>query len=192
MVITSRLSDDKLLKAIYRSAEEYSKLIGKSYLFIGKNKNSSYYWFQCHFEKKYFMHLLGINSKRMSADDFYEECDKYNRGEGEGISVFDCIPAYNHSRTTINEKCSCCADMLRIQDAKYMKIGKKDKISEYVDFTYAYGSVATLGFKRINNTSFPISLIPKNIDSFASSKYKIIIVLSKETGQQEKYSDLFF
>lgn len=117
MIIKSKLTDDELLKSIYKATFEYSKLVGKSYLIIGKNKNSNYFWFQCQFEKKYFMHLLGIDSKRLSANEFYDKCDAYNRGDGNGIVLSDCTPSRNHNRTTINEKCSCCAEMLRIQDA---------------------------------------------------------------------------
>ena len=36
MVINTKLSDEELLKAIYKAAFEYSKLIGNSYLIIGK------------------------------------------------------------------------------------------------------------------------------------------------------------
>ena len=67
MCINSKLSDDKLLEAIYKAAAEYSKLIGNAYLIIGKNKKTDYFWFQCQFEKKHFMHLLGIDSKTLTA-----------------------------------------------------------------------------------------------------------------------------
>lgn len=43
--------------------------------------------------------------------------------------------------------------MLHIQDAKYMKVGLKDKISQYVDFKYGYGNEVTLGFKMQNDAS---------------------------------------
>ena len=75
MVINTKLSDEELLKAIYKAAFEYSKLIGNSYLIIGKNKNSGYFGFQCQFQKKHFMHLLGIDSKTLSATVFYDKCD---------------------------------------------------------------------------------------------------------------------
>lgn len=81
IIINSKLTDEALLKAIYKAASEYSKLIGNSYLIIGKNKNSDYFWFQCYFEKKHFMHLLGIDSKTLSATEFYDKCDAYNRGK---------------------------------------------------------------------------------------------------------------
>lgn len=190
MVINSKLSDDDLLNMIYKAAVEYSKLLDKAYLIIGKNRNSNYFWFQCHFKKKYFMHLLGIDSQTLSAEKFYNRCNDYNNGTGTGILITDCHPSRNHNRTTVNEKSSCCADMLRIQDAKYMKIGFKDKISQYVDFTYAYGNIATLGFQKSGEmSSFPITLIPRSIDEFASKKYKIILVLDKMITD-EKYQNI--
>ena len=184
MVINSKLSDKELLAAIYKAAFEYSKLVGNSYLIVGKNKNSNYFWFQCHFEKKHFMHLLGIDSKTLNATEFYDKCDLYIRGKGDGITISECNPSRNHSRATINEKSSCCAAILQIQHAKYMKIGLKEKISQYVDFTYGYGNLATLGFQKQHNTSFPITLIPRCIDEFVIQKYKIICVFQKK--MQEK------
>lgn len=190
MIISSKLSDEELLNAIYKAASEYSKLIGNSYLIIGKNKNSGYFWFQCFFERKHFMHLLGIDSKTLSATKFYDKCEAYNNGSGKGIAISDCTPSRNHSRMNINEKSSCCAEMLRIQDAKYMKVGLKDKMSQYVDFTYGYGNMAILGFKETRDTSFPITLIPRNMDEFVSRKYKIVFVLRKSVAEKS-YKNLF-
>lgn len=185
----SKLSDEALLRAIYRAASEYSNLIGNSYLIIGKNKDSHYFHFQCYFEKKHFMHLLGLDSKTLNATQFFDKCDLYNKGQGEGITIADCTPSRNHGRTTINEKCSCCAEILQIQNAKYMKVGLKNKISQYVDFTYGYGNEAILGFKKQNESSFPITLIPTNIDEFVSKKYKIVFVLRKK-AEDDKYMEV--
>ena len=87
MIINSKLSDEALLKAIYRATSEYSNLIGNSYLIIGKNKNSNYFYFQCFFEKKHFMHLLGIDSVNMNATEFYDKCDLYNKGEDMEVTL---------------------------------------------------------------------------------------------------------
>lgn len=180
MIISSKLTDDELISKIHLAAQEYGDLIGKSFLIIGKNKKSPYFWFECCFEKKHFMHLLGIKSKTMSADQFYDKCMDYNNGVGTGIKIEDCTPSRNHSRTTINEKSSCCGEMFHLEDAKYMKIGLKDKISLYVDFTYAYGSDAILGFQKDDmESSFPVTLIPRSIDAFSTQKYKIMYVFSK-------------
>lgn len=181
MIINSKLSDQQLLNAIYSAAKEYSNLLNHEYLIIGKNKNSDYFWFQCRFEKKNFMHLLGIKSRSLTANEFYDLCDQYNHNTGTGITIKDCTPSRNHSRITINEKCSCYTELLRIKNAKNMKVGNKNKISELVDFTYAYGGTATLGFQKFknDNSSYPITLIPKSIDNFSTQKYKIIFILEK-------------
>lgn len=185
MIITQRLSDEELIRGIYNAAQEYKMLIGKSYLIIGKNKKSPYFWFECRFEKKQFMHLLGIKSVSLSADQFFDKCDEYNCGIGSGITISECTPSRNHNRLTINQKCSCAKDMLHIIDAKYMKVGIKDKISRYVDFNYAYGSEAVLGFrKEYNNPSFPVTLIPKSIDEFSSDKYRVMFVLEKNIDEE--------
>ena len=138
-----------------------------------------------HFEKKFFMHLLGIRSKTLTAAEFYDRCNDYNNGNGEGITIKECTPSRNHSRTTINEKASCCAEILRLENAKYMKVGRKNKISQFVDFTYAYGDIATLGFCDDYKSSFPITLIPRNIDEFSTQKYKIIFVFEKSIGSKQ-------
>lgn len=189
MGINIKLSDERLLDIIYKAAFEYSKLVGNSYLIIGKNRHSDYFWFQCQFEKKHFMHLLGISSKTLSATEFYDRCNAHNNDEGGGITIPDCTPSRNHGRATINEKSSCCAEMLQIQNAKYMKIGLKDKICQHVDFSYGYGNMAVLGFRKLGDTSFPITLIPRSIDEFVSKKYRVIFVLQKEITEK-KYKNI--
>ena len=191
MVITGNLNDDQLLDKIYRAAAEYEKLLGKDYLIVGKNKKTDYFWFECCFEKKNFMHLLGISSTTMSATEFFNRCSLYNRGEGAGLTIKDCTPSRNHKRRAVNEKSSCCADLLRIQDARYMNIGKNEKIRQYVDFSYAYGNEAVLGFehKTDKRSCFPITLIPNKIDDFAKHKYKIIFIFEKKLAD-ERYSTI--
>lgn len=149
MGIKSRLSDKELLSTIYNAAAEYSKLVDNSFLIIGKNKNSGFFWFQCNFERKHFMHLLGIKSKTLGAVEFYNRCISCIEGNGDGISI-----------------------------------------SQYVDFSYGYGNMATLGFKAIGETSFPITLIPTSIDEFVSTKYKIAFVLRKNQ-KDEKYEKVY-
>ena len=187
IIVKDKLTDEQLFNEIYKAAVEYEKLLGKKYLIIGKNRNSDYYWFECFFEKKQFMHLLGIDSRTLSANEFFNRCAAHNQGERVKLKITDCTPSRNHSRNTINKKCSCCAALLRIQDAKYMNIGKKDKINQYVDFSYAYGKEAILGFKESTQGGcFPITLMPQNIDTVTTKKYKIIFALQKEKAD-EKY-----
>ena len=63
----------------------------------------------------------------------------------------------------------------------------KDKISQYVNFSFGYGNEATLGFQKIRDTSFPVTLIPRSIDEFVLQKYRIIFVLEKK-AEEEKFS----
>jgi len=200
MIIQPKVPDGKLLEYIYDAAEKYKEIMELPFLFAGKNRNTGYMWFECIFEKKQFMHLLGIKSKNYTAEGFFDRCDEYNRskqdmaitdGQGTGITIKDCTPSRNHSRTTINEKASVCSEILQIHNAKYLKIGEKDKISQHVDFSYAYGSDVTLGFKKDKKgLSFPITLIPRNIDTFTTKSYRILFVFTK-TGKTEKYDTLY-
>ena len=191
MVITGNMTDVQLLDKIYSAAAEYEKLLGKDFLIVGKNKKTDYFWFECCFEKKNFMHLLGIHSRTMSATEFFNRCSLYNRGDGMGLTIKDCTPSRDHKRRAVNEKSSCCAELLRIQDARYMNVGKNEKIRQYVDFSYAYGNEAVLGFeKKANNRScFPITLIPNSIDDFVNQKYKIIFIFEKKLVD-EQYSTI--
>lgn len=184
VIISSKLTDEQLLKYIKNAAKEYEKLLDKQYLIVGKNKNSGYFWFQCEFKKKQFMHLLGIKSDKLSADEFFEKA--LNDTADDTLDIDNCNPSRNHNRTTINEKVSCCADMLKIANAKYLKVGEKDKISQHVDFMYAYGNEATLGFQVVGSeVAFPITLIPRGIDEFSSQKYKIIFVFEKMSNDSK-------
>ena len=187
IIVQDKLTDAQLFNEIYKAAAEYEKLLGKKYLIIGKNRKSDYFFFVFYFEKKQFMHLLGIGSRTLSANDFFDRCIEHNLGEDVELKINDCTPSRNHNRNTINKKSSCCAALLRIQDAKYMNIGKKDKINRYVDFSYAYGKEAILGFKEASMGScFPITLMTQNIDTVTTKKYKVILVF-KKGKTDEKY-----
>lgn len=66
----------------------------------------------------------------------------------------------------------------------------KDKISQYVG-AYAYGADVTLGFqKNGKGSSFPITLIPKNINTFTTKSYRILFILTK-TEKTKKYDNLY-
>ena len=183
-MVRSRLSDSELLKEIHKAAVQYQSLLGHTFLIVGKNRKSEYFWFQCRFEKKNFMHLLGISSGSLRADKFYERALEGNHCGQANLSVQDCTPSRNHNRTTVNEKSSCCADLFRLEDAAYMKVGSKDKISQYVDFSYAYGRDEIIGFERYKGSDecFPITVIPRNIEEFSTRWYKVIFVFRKPAG----------
>ena len=189
------LSERELLSTIYIATSEYTNLVNKNFLFIGfKNNTSQYFYFECSFEKKHFMHLLGIKSNTLTAEEFYEKCNAYNNGIGAGLSISDCTGSREHTRSTINKKSSCCKELLCLLNARYMYISAKDKCTERVDFHYAYGNDnSMLGFKKISGTrmSVPVTLIPQKIDYYSSLKYKILFIYRKEFSDLH-YTDILY
>lgn len=137
------------------------------------------------------MHLLGIKSRTFNAEEFYLQCEKHNNGEEAEITIGDCSPAGVHNRNTVNIKSTCCVELFHIENAKYMKVGNKNKINQHVDFEYAYGrEYATLGFhKKGNGNAFPITCMTKGIDEYCTHKHKIVFIFEKKSDEI-KYTGL--
>lgn len=175
IIISTSMTDEQLLAAIHSAAVQYNQLLDQVFLFIGKNNNSpQYLWFQARFRKHQFMHLLGLTSPILSAVEFFD------RAFDDRLIISDCLPSREHIRTTVVEKCSCCARILNLKDAKYMSIGSKDKITRNVEFSYAYGKEAILGFAiETDDIYFPITLIPSPIENFTTARYRTILICSK-------------
>lgn len=186
MNVDIKFTDEQLIQTIYKAAQEYENLVGKGFLFIAKPKKGSYYWFECKFEAKNFPHLLGI--KAPNATEFYKKCCEYNHGNGEGITIADCKPSMGHTRKDINNKSYCAPGLFRIRDAKYMKVGDMDKMRIHIDFSYAYGMEATLGFKREKGiSSYPISILPDKISEFTTDPQRITFVLERDAKDENKF-----
>lgn len=185
MISTSNFTNDALINQIKASAEAYSKLIGYDFLIIGKNRTSPYLWFEYQFDPENFMHLLGIKSRTLAPKKFYDYCLP---NAAKMIALSDCNPSRNHSRKTINEKCSCAPNIFDISAAGYMKLGHKDLMSQYVDFQYAYGNTATLGFSLFGNICHPVTLIPRSINEYSSKPYRVLFICRRHIGQ-DKYNE---
>lgn len=200
MNIRSNLTNDELLQCIYDAAKEYEQKVGNTYLLVGRNKGGQYFYFECAFNEENFMHLLGINNRNLGAAGFYKKCIECNHDTGNVITISQCIPARGHNRQDINEKASCCADILNIENARFMSVAGKDKISLHNDFEYAYGSqLATLGFKKINNFCVPTTLSTNSIDVHTSRKYRVFFIFKKQKSERryglpifEKTAGLFY
>lgn len=174
MVISSSFSNEQLITAIHNAAEKYNCLTESSYLIIGNNQKPDFLWFQCLFEKQNFMHLAGLDSPHMYAEEFFE------KAVNNELRIQDCRPSRDHGRAMICEKCSCLADMVDFSNAKYMKIGYKDRATPLVDFTYAYGQSAIIGFRETAaNICFPVTLIPNCIENYSSTMYRVAFVCKK-------------
>lgn len=136
-----------------------------------------------------------IKSKTFNAEKFYLECVKHNNKNEDdaAITIKDCSPSGAHNRDTVNIKSTCCVELFHIENAKYMKIGNKDKINQYINFEYAYGGgIGTLGFHKegIQN-AFPITCMTNNIDEYCTGKYKIIFIFEKKI-EEKCYTELRF
>ena len=65
MVINTKLSDEELLKAIYKAAFEYSKLMGNSYLIIGKIRIPDIFGFNVSFKRNILcIDIMKTNGKK--------------------------------------------------------------------------------------------------------------------------------
>lgn len=172
------MQESDLIKLIYNAAAEYKKLTGKSFLFISYPRNGAISWFECHFEPKQFVHLIAIKSTDSS--DFFNRCCKHFECEDTGISADELIPARGHKKSDIYSKVQKAKPLFEIQNAKYMRVGEKDKITQYVDFSFAYGADAIIGFQKDQFSSFPITLMERNISEFCTHPQRITFILAAE------------
>lgn len=181
------ITDKEIVQKIYNCASMYKELVGWNYLIIAKNKNGSYEWFQCTFNKDNFMHLLGIKSKTISAYEFY------NKAIELGLTIGECNPARGQNKYTMINKISSALTLLdlRRKNAKCMKIGKKDKVTQHVDFQYAMGNSQVIGFKNFNKVGIvPVTLIPDSIEGYCTDIKRIIMVYRKPE-LSELYDELY-
>ena len=79
------------------------------------------------------MHLAGIKSKTLSANEFYEACL-----EGK-ITREACNP--RRDVNTMYSKIAIIEQMLNLRDSKCYKIGEKNLITRDNDFEMATGNV---------------------------------------------------
>ena len=84
---TRILTPEELLTILCKSAILYSEYADTTLLFIFREKKSDAYdYYEVRFGKNNFMHLAGIKSETLSANEFYEAC------VGGTITREDCIP----------------------------------------------------------------------------------------------------
>ena len=67
----AKLNKDDVLKTIIKSANLYKKnLVNKNFLIVSKNRNEPYNFWELIFEKKQFLHLVGVKTN-LSSKHFY-------------------------------------------------------------------------------------------------------------------------
>lgn len=90
------LTSEEMLTILRKSATLYSEYVDTTLLFIfRKSKSDSYDYYEVRFGKNNFMHLAGIKSESLNANEFYEACIR-EKLPGSSVSHGEmqvpCIP----------------------------------------------------------------------------------------------------
>ena len=121
------LTSEEMLTILRKSATLYSEYVDTTLLFIfRKSKSDSYDYYEVRFGKNNFMHLAGIKSESLNANEFYEACIS-----GE-ITREQCKPRRDAS--TMYSKIGVMEKILDLRNSKCYKIGEKDLVTRDNDF----------------------------------------------------------
>ena len=141
------------------------------------------------------MHLAGIKSGTLSANEFYEAC------VGGTITREDCNP--RRDANTMYSKVAIMEQMLDLQNSKCYKIGEKNLVTRDNDFEMATGNtngvmgydsrIRIKGTNKVDRTKSPIptTLLNNSITDYCSRPQKIMFILQKSDGDSI-YNKLFY
>ncbi len=193
---TRTLSSDELLSILCKSAKLYSEYADTTLLFVFREKKSDAYdYYEVRFGKNNFMHLAGIKSETLSANEFYEACMK------ETITREACNP--RRDANTMYSKVAIMEQMLDLRNSKCYKIGEKDLVTRDNDFEMATGNssgvmgydsrIRIKGTDKVDRTKSPIptTLLNNSITDYCSRPQKIMFILQKADGEST-YNKLFY
>ena len=190
------LTPDELLSILYKSAKLYSEYAETTLLFIFREKKSDAYdYYEVRFGKNNFMHLAGIKSETLSANDFYEACLKGM------ITRAACNP--RRDANTMYSKVAIMEQMLDLRNSKCYKIGEKNLVTRDNDFEMATGNskgvmgydsrIKVKGTDKVDRTKSPIptTLLNNSITDYCARPQKIMFILQKSDGEST-YNKLFY
>lgn len=193
---TRILTSEELLNILCRSAKMYSEYMDTTLLFIFREKKSDEYdFYEVRFGKNNFMHLAGIKSKKLNANEFYEACIERT------ITREDCNP--RRDANTMYLKVAIMEQMLDLRNSKCYKIGKKNLVTRDNDFEMATGNangvmgydsrIRIKGTNNVDRTKSPIptTLLNNSITEYCSKPEKIMFILQKFDGEST-YEKLFY
>ena len=178
------LTSEEMLTILRKSATLYSEYVDTTLLFIfRKSKSDSYDYYEVRFGKNNFMHLAGIKSESLNANEFYEACIS-----GE-ITREQCKPRRDAS--TMYSKIGVMEKILDLRNSKCYKIGEKDLVTRDNDFEMATGnSTGVIGYdsrikkkgtNQVDRTKAPVptTLLNSAITNYCSDPQKIMFILQK-------------
>lgn len=190
------LKQKEFLDILHRSAEMYSEYVDTTLLFIFREKkDEAYEFYEVRYGKNNFMHLAGIKSDLLNANEFYEACIAGT------ITVRECKP--RRDINTMYSKVAIIEEMLNLRNSKCYKIGKKNLVTYNNDFEMATGnSNGVIGYDSrikvkgvdkvtLNKSPIPTTLLNNSITDYCTRPQKIIFILQKQDGES-KYNCLFY
>lgn len=190
------LSPDELLSILCKSAKLYSEYADTTLLFIFREKKSDDYdYYEVRFGKNNFMHLAGIKSETLSANDFYEACLNGT------ITRAACNP--RRDANTMYSKVAIMEQMLNLRNSQCYKIGEKNLVTRDNDFEMATGNsngvmgydsrIKIKGTDKADKTKSPVptTLLNNFITEYCSRPQKIMFILQKSDGEST-YNKLFY
>ena len=170
------LTSEEMLTILRKSATLYSEYVDTTLLFIfRKSKSDSYDYYEVRFGKNNFMHLAGIKSESLNANEFYEACIS-----GE-ITREQCKPRRDAS--TMYSKIGVMEKILDLRNSKCYKIGEKGYDSR----------IKKKGTNQVDRTKAPVptTLLNSAITNYCSDPQKIMFILQK-TDADDTYNKLFY
>lgn len=190
------LASDELLFILHKSAKLYSEYVDTTLLFIFREKKSDAYdFYKVRYGKNNFMHLAGIKSRTMSANEFYDACINV------AVTKEDCTP--KRDANTMYSKVAVMEQMLDLRNSKCYKIGEKNLVTRDNDFEMVTGnSAGVIGYDsriRIKGTnkldreksSIPTTLLNNAITQYCSRPQKIMFILQK-SDEENTYNKVFY
>ncbi len=190
------LSEREFVSNLQCAAMRYNELLDRDVLFIYRNKERMYDFYQMYFGKDNFMHLAGVRrTKENKAVDFYDKC------LAGTIKLEECKP--KHSIVNMHEKVAVIHTLLDYGNCKCYRAGYKGLITRYDDFEFAIGNTSGIvGYTNKlsgedkyevnpNHLPIPYTLIPNDIKQYCQETSKIMFVLSKKPTE-DKYKELYY
>lgn len=193
---TRTLTSEELVSILHKSAVMYSEYADTTLLFIFREKKTDPYdYYEVRFGKNNFMHLAGIKSETLSANDFYDAC------LAGTITKEQCNP--RKDANTMYAKVAVMNQMLDLRNSKCFKIGEKDLVTRDNDFEMATGNengvlgydsrITLRGTGQVDKSKSPIptTLLNNSITEYCTRPQKIMFILQKSDGESA-YNNLYY
>ena len=173
----AKLNKDDVLKTIIKSANLYKKnLVNKNFLIVSKNRNEPYNFWELKFEKKQFLHLVGVKTN-LSSKHFY------TKATTKKLSINDFEP---RTDGTTELKIAVLPLLMEFKNSIRM-IGNysKDCSPRLITEVLAGNIQGALGFVHDEKSDLVPNTCLKCDTKLRSSSARIVLMLSKNLSDKE-------